>query len=98
MTEKPHFISEQLNPFAAMLVGQFFSRVEWEKEHGTKHSLEDECQHFWFALDGLVKIGIATNHGDKGATHFSIAVMNETQRVADYIESVLGRCPIKEKW
>lgn len=99
MPEKPYFISEELEPMAAMIVGRFFARVEWEKEHGNNDwALEDECQHFWYAMEALNMLSITTNYGEKRATHFSLAVGNEMQRVAGYIESVIGVNPIKAKW
>ncbi len=88
----PFFTSEELEPFAAMVVGRFFARCEWEKEHGDKFSLEDACDNFQHAANALSSLSIATNMGawddPNRAVHFSIASMNEVQRVSRYIEEL----------
>lgn len=83
--------SETLEPFAAMLLGLLWARVE----AANPNDVEDACGGLWMAMRGLQKIGI----GVGTATHFSIAVMNEQSKVADLIKSKIGVDPIFEwKW
>ena len=96
MSDKPYFTSEELEPFAGMIIGKFFARCEWEIEHGDEWSLARECDNFWYAMNAINKISIATNSGDKGAVHFSIASMNEKSKVAKYIEMKTGRKVLEE--
>lgn len=86
--------SEEIEPFAALLVGRLWKRCEVAKETADGVDLESACLSFWFGLRGLEKIAIAAST----ATHFSIAMNNEHQRVASYIESVLGVNPIDANW
>jgi hypothetical protein len=93
MRETPHPIaSEEIEPFAAMLVGRLFARCEYAKK-SDPDSFEYHCQNLWHGLGGLEKIAIAAHT----ATHFSIAMNSHIIFVANYIEEALGVDPMKNK-
>lgn len=88
------FHSEVLGDHAAYLIGRWFHICE----EADKDDLHHECHNFWFGVNGLNKISIATNNArDRdGAVHFSIAMGNELRRVAQYIEDKLGVNPLSD--
>ena len=83
--------SEAIEPFAAMLTGRMFARCE-EAKARNDGSLEGQLMSFWWVLAGLNKISI----GVETATHFSIAVMNEQNRLSRYIQHELGIDPFEQ--
>lgn len=86
--------SEQIEPFAAMLIGRLFARCEHAKANDPDR-MHYHCENLWFGIHGLEKIAIAA----QTATHFSIAMNNHINFIADYIEREIGIDPVKEwKW
>lgn len=79
--------SEEIEPFAALLVGRLFARCEAAKDDHAKFT--GACADLWFGLHGLEKIAIAA----RTATHFSIAMNNHIQMVARYIKDELRLDP-----
>ena len=82
--------SEELEPFAALVIGRLFARCQDAEGDEDKHLWA--CRDLWFGMQGLNKIAIVT----RTATHFSIAIQNHTRDVARYIEKHLGIDPETE--
>lgn len=89
---KPTFISEELEPIAALIMGRMWARVVWEREHGTPDTVLRECDAMWYAARAIGKLSVATG-GDQGAVHFSLASSNNIRRCAGLIEQVTGVRP-----
>ena len=90
--EKFKFRSERVEDTMAYVIGGLYAKCEYEKEHGDKWSLESACVSFWYGVQALNKLTIAL----KDCDHASIAIMNEIQRVASYIEDTIGINPISD--
>lgn len=73
--------SEEVEPFAAMIVGRMFARCEAAKAKGETYH-EDAMRNFWYVLHGLEKIAV----GIRTATHYSVAMNGHICAVARYIE------------
>ena len=89
---KPVFISEELEPVAALIMGRMWARVVWEQEHGNEMTLANECDTIWYAAQAIEKLAVATGCG-RGAVHFSLASSNNVRHCADLIEHVIGVRP-----
>jgi hypothetical protein len=81
--------SEEIEPFAALIIGRMYARCEVEKSKGETYH-EDALRNFWYTLHGLEKIAV----GIRTATHFSIAMNNQIRMVAHYIKSSIGVDPM----
>ena len=87
-------ISEQIEPFAGMLLSRLFARCV-EAKKADHYEFEDACANLWMGVLGLQKICIAV----RTATHFGVACGNHMGQVARYIEEELGVRPFEEwKW
>lgn len=91
--------SEDVEPFAAMLVGRMWARVEEAK--GDEHNVYSACMSFWWAVTGLEKIAIAVRsglpHDNVDAIHFSIASSNHMSMAATLIKNLIGEDPTTER-
>lgn len=89
MTDTPFPIkSEEVEPFAAMVVGRLFARCQAAKEKGPTYH-EDALMSLWYTLHGLEKIAV----GVRTATHFSLAMNNHISMIARHIKSETGIDP-----
>ena len=93
MRNKPIFMSEELEPFAALVMGRMFARVQWAQEHEDEWGVESECANMWWAAKGLERLAVAIG-GSRGAVHFSLASSNNMSACADVIESITEVRPI----
>lgn len=82
--------SEMIEPFAALLIGRLYARVEEAKKSGEQHAIEHAYASLWWGIHGLEKIAVAVGT----ATHFSIANGNHVCGVARMIQSDLGIDPM----
>lgn len=88
--EQPAFYSEEVEPFAAMVIGRFFAICEQAKDD---HEIMRACERFWWAANALNKLATV---GD--AVHFKLAMSNLMTMVADYIEERTGARPKWLQW
>lgn len=93
------FASEELEPFAARIIGLAASRYVEAKEAGDRFGIQDGLMNLWWAVNGLENIAIALRGSrsfkDTSGLHFSIAVSNEVSRIGTLIETELGIDPTK---
>lgn len=82
--------SEMIEPFAAMLIGRLYARVEEAKKSGNPNAIESAYSHLWWGAHGLEKIAIAA----VTATHFSLASSNHICGIARMIQKDLGIDPM----
>ncbi|TGT64049.1 MULTISPECIES: hypothetical protein [unclassified Mesorhizobium] len=87
------FISEEVEPFAALYIGKMFARCEKAREAGDETLLYDLCCSMWWGLNGLQHIATAIST----ATHFTIALSNHQRQIADYIREHTGVDPWEAK-
>lgn len=81
-------VSEDLEPFAAYLLGVLGMRVM--AAHQTNDpDLDGYCMRLWWGLRGLREIGIAVGN----VPHFSVCTSNEEQRAAALITALIGVDP-----
>lgn len=83
-------VSEEIEPFAAMIMGRLFARCEAVKDE--PHKLETACGALLYAAIGLHKIAIAIRVGverynDPQGLHFSIASMNNLRLARDHVRA-----------
>ena len=90
MADKFKFVSEKVEPTFAYIIGGLYAKCEYEKEHGNQYSLEDACVDFWYGVHAINKMTIAM----KDCHHSNISIMNEMQRVSNYIEDAIGINPL----
>jgi hypothetical protein len=98
----PEHNSEPFEPAAVHFIGVQFSRCEalhkiWEEypdggyeKYSKQLKFESAIEYFWYGMNALTKLSIAST----GATHFSVALGNEMQRVNKYIQERTGYSPI----
>ena len=86
-------VSEAIEPAMAHIVGRLWKRCEEAKKSERPFELEDELHNLWYAMEAMLSLSVAT----KGATHFSVALGNHYQEIANYIESVIGYNPILQR-
>lgn len=89
MVNEPKFVSEELEPFAAMIMGRLLARVRWAQEYKDSIVTSNYCADLWYAAIALNKLSIVTH----GAIHFSLAAMNNLTRTANMIEGITGIRP-----
>lgn len=88
--------SEEVEPFAAMIIGRMFARCEAAKAQGETYH-EDAMRNFWYVLHGLEKIAV----GIRTATHYSIGMNTHINFVVQYIKEHAKIDPTTEpgwKW
>jgi hypothetical protein len=90
-TEAVPIPSEDLEPFAAMLIGRMWARCETAKGLGG-YAYEDALDSLWWALTGLDRIATSV----ESAVHFTLAVQNHMMQVARLIEKETGRNPLPD--
>lgn len=111
--EMPVFLSEELNPFAAMCIGRWYARCEVARkireEILVKCKTENRDKSFHEHLDSERFFKECTKFWwglrainrlsivTDGAIHFGISISNEQRHVANYIKKHLGFCPILDK-
>ena len=109
----PIFMSEEIEPFAAMCTGRWYARCEAARK--VKEEIEErckaenremtfneslDCQKFFRECNKWWWGMNALNKVSivtEGAVHFSIAIGNIKRKVASYIKEYLGFCPITEE-
>lgn len=84
--------SEVIEPAMAHIIGHLWKRCEEAKAGDHPFELEDELHGLWYAMEAMLSLSVAT----KGATHFSVALGNEMQYIANYIEGEIGFNPISK--
>jgi hypothetical protein len=84
------FVSEEIEPFAAKVIGRMWARVEFAKKNGMKSDVYDACNRFWHALGGLEKLAVSIG----SATHFSVSMNNHIMGSAKMIEKEIGINPM----
>lgn len=90
------FVSEEIEPIAAKVVGRLFARYDWAKKHAPDEA-EGALNSLWWAVNALNSLSVAIGT----ATHFSIATNNEVIRVAALIRAELDIDPYEApmwKW
>lgn len=88
--------SEELEPFAAKIIGNLFARCEAAAD---PHELYDACQKFWGAANALDRLAgcLRTNDGSTDGLHFVLAASNNVSKVSTYIKSKIGVEPLFSK-
>lgn len=112
-TELVKFNSEELEPFAARLIGKWFNRCQ--KALKVRDDIVAKCkaekrpltfyesldtEKFWSECSNMwfgLKGLTKVSIACKGATHFQIALSNEQSKISNYIEKYLGFNPILDK-
>ena len=98
------YVSEQMNPFAAYMIGVGGMRVmdyvenykKNPKEHLAWSQLANEMVSYWYLINnGLNTIGAAC--AGKGPVNFSVAISNETRKTAEFLKKLGGVCPLFEE-
>lgn len=87
--DKPEFVSEELEPTFALIVGRLWARVQWEIDNGDEITLRNELESFWWGIQALEKLVIVC----RGALHCSLATSNTVSQAQDLIEKLTGHRP-----
>ena len=98
MSELPVHNSEALEPAAAHFIGVQVARCEalyniWKESDDDYFKwlkFESAIVSLWYGVEALTKLMIAST----GATHFSVAIGNESRRINKYIKERTGYSPI----
>ncbi|RWN60179.1 hypothetical protein [Mesorhizobium sp.] len=83
------FISEEVEPFAALYIGKMFARCEQARKSGDTSMMHDMCCSMWWGLNGLQHVAVAIST----AVHFTIALSNHQRQIAEYIKEHTGIDP-----
>ena len=93
----PDHNSEPFEPAAAHFVGVQWKRCEllydrWQKteDYWDQLKFDSAIEYFWYGMNALTQLSIAAS----GATHFSVSLGNEMQKVNKYIKERTGYSPI----
>ena len=83
-------ISELINPAFSHILADLYGGCETEEPN----KLYTACQTLWLGVDALNKV---TCTFKEGGQYTSVAMGNEMQKAADYIEHRIGVDPISNK-
>jgi len=99
------YVSEKIEPAVTHLLGVSGMKLLEARDNWLEHGDEDyilwycfanQIQAHWYMVDtamGSLRAAVAGG----GASHFSMALSNETQRTAEFIKHLCGICPIVQR-